>query len=146
MANGVKYRRKVSAVIFNKIVVRMAMCIRLTYVRLSIQSTHCHESTFSWSIKFSVDQIFILHRLNGNIFWVSRQYTWYVKIERYGSLVVALSDFAWAPLGCGGRRKGTVNFFLSVLDFGIESIHQSAKLNWIMITFQVEIVTLKPCV
>ena len=38
---------------------------------------------------------FFLHRLNGNIFWVYRQYTWYLKIERYGSLVVSLNDFAW---------------------------------------------------
>ena len=30
--------------------------------------------------------------------------------------------------------------------FGIQSINQSAKLNWILITFQVEIVALMPCV
>ena len=32
-------KEKVSEVIFNRIVITMAMCIRLTYVRLSIHST-----------------------------------------------------------------------------------------------------------
>ena len=47
MAKGVKIQKKVSEVISNNIVVRMAMCIRLTYVRLSIHSTHCHDGAFS---------------------------------------------------------------------------------------------------
>ena len=42
MAKVVKLQGKVSEVIFN-IVVRMVMCIRLTNVRLSIHSTHCHD-------------------------------------------------------------------------------------------------------
>ena len=71
------------------------MCIRLTYVRLFIHSTNCRDGAFSWSIKFSVDKFFFC--TDGIIlcFWVYRQYTWYLKIERYGSLDVALNDFAW---------------------------------------------------
>ena len=37
-------------------------------------------------------------------------------------------------------------FFWGCALFGIKSINQSAKLNWILITFQVEIVSLMPCV
>ena len=75
------------------IVVRMTMCIRLIYVRLSIHSTHCHchDGAFSWSMKFSVD--IFRHRLNGNTFWLYRQYTLYLKILHYSSLVVVLSNF-----------------------------------------------------
>ena len=39
-------------------VVKMAMCIKLSYVRLYIHSTHCHDGAFSWSIKFNGDQIY----------------------------------------------------------------------------------------
>ena len=53
------------------IVVRMGMCIRLTYVRLSIHSTHCHNGVFSLSIKFSVN--FFL--FSAQIEWQCFEYT-----------------------------------------------------------------------
>ena len=37
---------------------------------------------------------FFLHRLNGNTFYLYRQYTWYLNILCYGSLVVVLRNFA----------------------------------------------------
>ena len=49
-----------------------------------------------------------------------------------------------APLGCGGRRKRLEKIYWRCAWFGIQSINQSAKLNWILITFQVEIVALMP--
>ena len=54
--------------------------------------------------------------------------------------------FCMAPFGCGGTRKRPAKFFWRCAWFGIQSINQSAKLNWILITFQVEIVALMPCV
>ena len=72
----------------------MAMCIRLTYVRLSIHCTvHAMMVRFLEAQKL-VLTIFFLHRLNGNTFYVHRQYTWYLKILRYSSLVVVLGNFA----------------------------------------------------
>ena len=34
------------------------MCIGLTYVQLSIHSTHCHDGALYKGIQFSVDQTF----------------------------------------------------------------------------------------
>ena len=51
------------------------------------------------------------------------------KIEPYGSLVLALSDFAWRHWDVVALENGPQNFSDDVLDFGIQSINQSAKLN-----------------
>ena len=49
-----------------------------------------------------------------------------------------------APLACGGRRKRPAKFFWRSAWFGFQSINQSVKLNWILITFHVEIAALMP--
>ena len=164
----------------------MATCIRLT-IRTFI---HSFYKLPWWCVflkhKIQCWPIFFLYRLNGNMFWTYRQYTWYLKIERYGSLVVALNDLlirtpgpvpfgtcicsnvetilSWtchvygpfefrtslgtsillcmAPLGCGGRRKQPTEFFWRCAWFGIQSMNQRATLNWILITFQAEVVAL----
>ena len=55
--------------------------------------SHCHDGAFSWRIKFSFYHIF-LHRLNDNAFYVYWQCIRYLRVFRYGSLVVVLSNFA----------------------------------------------------
>ena len=80
--------------------------------------------------------IFFLHRLNDNTFWVYRKYTWHITILRYGSLVAVLSilfKLWW-------QAKTARSFFWRCAWFGIQSMNQNAKLNWILITFHVEIV------
>ena len=59
---------------------------------------------------------FFLRRLNGNMFWVYRQYTCYLKIERYGSLVVALNYFAWRHYAVVAGENGPRHFSDYVLD------------------------------
>ena len=86
-----------------------------------------------------------LHRLNGNMFWVYRQCTLCLKIERYGCLVVALSDFAWRQSAVVAGENGPRIFFWRCAWFDIQSINQSANVNWILITFQVAIVALMSC-
>ena len=44
-----------------------------------------------------------------------------------------------APLGCDGRQKRPANFLWRCVWFRIQLIKQSGKLNWIFITFQVEL-------
>ena len=58
--------------------------------------------------KISVLTKFVLHRLNGNTFWVLvyRQYTWYLKMLRYGSLVIELSNFAGRHLALVADKNG----------------------------------------
>ena len=111
-----KYRRR-SKKLYSINCGQIGHFIKLTYVRLSIYSTHCHVGAFSSSIKFSVDQIFFLHRLNCSKFWVYKRYTWYLKFERHGSLVVALSDFAWRHQAVVAGENAPRNFSDDVLDF-----------------------------
>ena len=49
MAKGIKIQEKVSEVISNKLWSGLYICmyINLTYIRLSIHSTHCHDGAFS---------------------------------------------------------------------------------------------------
>ena len=87
--------------------------------KIAADSTHCHDGAFSWSIKFSVHQ--------------------------FSFCTECIEWFCMAPLGYGGRRKRPAKFFWWSW-FGIQSINQSTKLNWILISFQLEIVALMPSV
>ena len=91
------------------------MYIRLTYVRLSIHTTLCHDGAFSWNRTFSVDK-----KNSAQIAW---QYV--LSIPTVHMVSKNLTRSVW---------------------FSIQSINQSAKLNWILINFQVKIVALMPCV
>ena len=90
MDNVIKLQEKVSEVISNKS--GHEGHVYKTNIRTFIHLFYnlCDDAAFSWtcwSIKFSVEQFF-LHRLNGNTFCVYRQYTWYLKLLRFDSLVV----------------------------------------------------------
>ena len=54
------------------------------------------------------------------MFWVYQQYTWYLEIERYGSVVVALSDFAWRHNDVVVRENGPRNFSDDMLDLAFD--------------------------
>ena len=64
------------------------------------------------SIQFSYG-IFFLHRLNGHTFWVYRQYSWYLKILRYGSLAVALSTL-YGVIRSWWQAKAARKIFLTM--------------------------------
>ena len=113
----VKLQEKVSEVIFNKLWSGWP-CYKtnIRTLRLCIHSAHCHDCAFSWSIKFQYWPNFFLDRLNGNTFWVYRQYTLYLKILRYGSLVVVFSNFAGRHKAVVAGENGPQNFPDDVLD------------------------------
>ena len=106
MVKVVKLQEKVSEVIFNSIVVCDSHVYK-TNIRTFIHSfyRHCHDSAFSWSIQFCVDQIFAAQIKWQYILCIPTVHLVSKHFDLYGSLVVALSNFAEAPLGCGGKAK-----------------------------------------